>query len=105
MRIGIRDGGRGSLVRGGRTGESSDAEQRRATVMDEAHVALTHRHFRPGMDRLVGVMRTIRVPVVPPTATLPPSMEMDLRVALACRVWDVIRAQTMRRDRSGRGRG
>src|SRR5262245_34131068 len=63
-------------------------------VMDEAHVTLTHRDFRPGMNRLVSVMRMVPVPVVLLTATLPPSMEMDLRVALACQVWDIVRAQT-----------
>jgi len=70
----------------------------RRIVMDEAHVTLTHRDFRPGMERLVSVMRTVPVQAVLLTATLPPSMEMDLRVALACQVWDLIRAQTVRKE-------
>jgi len=65
-------------------------------VMDEAHVSLTHRDFRPDMEKLVIVMRTVPVPVLLLTATMPPSMEQDLRIALACSVWDVIRAETTR---------
>ena len=64
--------------------------------MDEAHVSLTHRNFRPDMDKLVIVMRAVPVKVVLLTATLPPSMEMDIRIALACSVWEVIRAETTR---------
>ena len=65
-------------------------------VMDEAHVSLTHRNFRPDMEKLVIVMRTVPVPVLLLTATMPPSMELDLRIALACSVWEVIRAETTR---------
>lgn len=65
-------------------------------VMDEAHVSLTHRDFRLDMEKLVIVMRTVPVPVLLLTATMPPSMEQDLRIALACSVWDVIRAETTR---------
>ena len=67
-------------------------------VMDEAHVSLTHRDFRPDMEKLVIVMRTVPVQVVLLTATMPPSMEQDLRVALACSVWEVVRAETTRRE-------
>jgi len=65
-------------------------------VMDEAHVSLTHRDFRPDMEKLVIVMRTVPVQVVLLTATMPPSMQEDLRIALACSVWEVIRAETTR---------
>jgi RecQ family ATP-dependent DNA helicase len=65
-------------------------------VMDEAHVSLTHRDFRPDMEKLVIVMRTVPVQVLLLTATMPPSMELDLRIALACSVWEVIRAETTR---------
>jgi superfamily II DNA helicase RecQ len=65
-------------------------------VMDEAHVSLTHRDFRPDMEKLVIVMRTVPVPVLLLTATMPPSMEQDLRIALACSVWEVVRAETTR---------
>jgi len=68
----------------------------RRIVMDEAHVSLTHRDFRPDMEKLVIVMRTVPVPVLLLTATMPPSMEQDLRTALACSVWEVIRAETTR---------
>lgn len=51
-------------------------------VMDEAHVALTHCDFRPDMEKLVIVMRTVPVQVVLLTATMPPSMEQHLRVVL-----------------------
>ena len=47
-------------------------------VMDEAHVSLTHRDFRPDMEKLVIVMRMVLVQVVLLTATMPPSMEQDL---------------------------
>jgi len=44
----------------------------------EGHVALTYRNFRPALHRLVTVMRTVPVPVVLLTATLPPFMELSL---------------------------
>lgn len=65
-------------------------------VMDEVHVSLTHRDFRPDMEKLVIVMRTVPVQVVLLTATMPPSMQSDLRIALACAVWEVVRAETTR---------
>lgn len=65
-------------------------------VMDEAHLSLTHRDFRPDMEKLVLTLRATAVQVVLLTATCPPSMELELRCALACAVWEVIRAETMR---------
>lgn len=67
-------------------------------VMDEAHVSLTHRDFRPVMERLVGTMRAVPVQVVLLTATMPPSMEPELRIAMACSIWEVVRADTTRRE-------
>ena len=67
-------------------------------VMDEAHVALTHRSFRPGMRKLVSVLRCVPVPAVLLTATLPIFMESQLRTAMACERWQVVRAETSRRE-------
>ena len=53
-------------------------------VMDEVHVSLTHRDFRPDMEKLVMVMRTVRVQAVLLTATMALSMQPDLQIALAC---------------------
>lgn len=64
-------------------------------VMDEAHV-LTHRDFSLDMEKLVIVMRMVPVQVLLLTATMPPSMEQDLRITLACSIWEVIRAETTR---------
>jgi len=65
-------------------------------VMDEAHVSLTHRDFRPDMERLVITLRTVLVQVVLLTATMPPSMQPELQTALACVIWEIVRADTMR---------
>jgi len=65
-------------------------------VMDEAHLALTHRDFRPDMEKLILTLRATPAQVVLLTATCPPSLQPELRYALACAVWEVIRAETMR---------
>ena len=65
-------------------------------VMDEVHVRLTHVNFRLGMERLVNVLRCVSIQIVLLTATLPPFMQIQLRIAFACEVWEVIRAQTTR---------
>ena len=65
-------------------------------VMDEVHVALTHRDFRPDMEKLILTLRTVPVQVALLTATMPPGMEWELRIALACVIWEVVRAETMR---------
>ena len=52
----------------------------------------------PDMEKLVTVIRTIPVQAVLLTATMPPSMQPDLRIALACVVWEVVRAETRRRE-------
>jgi superfamily II DNA helicase RecQ len=67
-------------------------------VMDEVHVSLSHRDFRPDMEKLVFTLRTVAVQVLLLTATMPPCMQSDLRIALACAVWEVIRAETTRRE-------
>ena len=66
------------------------------TVMDEAHLMLTHRDFRPGMERLVIAMRIVTVQLVLLSATVPPEIEGDLRIAVASAVWEVVRAETTR---------
>jgi superfamily II DNA helicase RecQ len=60
-------------------------------IIDEAHVIITQRNFRPWLGRLVCTVRAVRVPVIMLTATCPPSMEEDLRRSLACMSWTVFR--------------
>ena len=50
------------------------------------------------MEKLVTVMRTVSVQVVLLIATKPPSMQLDLRIALVYVVWEVVRTQTTRRE-------
>ena len=66
--------------------------------MDKVHVSLTHRNFRPDMEKLVTVMRTVPVQAVLPMVTMPPCMQPDLRIALACVIWQVVGAETTRRE-------
>lgn len=49
-------------------------------VVDECHLALIWSSFRPCMEGLIG-LRTLRVPLVLLTASIPPSMEFRLKIA------------------------
>ena len=60
-------------------------------VIDEAHVVVTHRKFRPHLRRLICTVRAVEVPVILLTATCPPSMEEELRRSLGCMSWMVFR--------------
>ena len=60
-------------------------------VIDEAHVVVTHRKFRPHLRRLIYTMRTMEVPMILLTATCSPSMEEELRCSLGCMSWTVFR--------------
>jgi superfamily II DNA helicase RecQ len=67
-------------------------------VMDEVHVALTRRSFRPGMRKL-SVLRCVPVPALLLTATLPVWTENQLRTAIASEApWQVVRPETTRKE-------
>jgi len=65
-------------------------------IIDEAHVVVTQRTFRPHLRRLICTVRSVEVPVILLTATCPPSMEEELRVSLGCVSWTVFRRSTNR---------
>ena len=67
-------------------------------VIDECHVALTHRKFRPVMRRLGSLVRCVSVLLVLLTATLPVIMEEELRIFLGCIEWEVIRKNSERSE-------
>jgi RecQ family ATP-dependent DNA helicase len=65
-------------------------------VIDECHVLLTQRDFRPEMRRLTGTVRCVCVPVILLTATMPRGMEQTLRVSMGCETFRVIRKRSER---------
>jgi hypothetical protein len=64
-------------------------------VVDECHVIITQADFRSVMDKLE-FLRTLPVPLVLLTATLPPSMQAVLESSLHCPAPDVLRGPTYR---------
>jgi hypothetical protein len=50
---------------------SEQGESLARIVIDECHVLLTQRDFRPVMRRVTSTVKCVRVPVVPLTATMP----------------------------------
>ena len=67
-------------------------------VIDECHVLLTQRDFRPVMRRVTSVVRCVCVPLVLLTATLPIGMELMLRLTMACESFRVVRKKSERRE-------
>lgn len=70
--------------------------QLRAVFLDECHVSVTDRSYRPAL-RALHSLRTLSVPMILLTATLPPSMEGDLAKALSISDWHMRRYSTDRR--------
>ena len=75
-----------------------ESEKLSRIVIDECHVALIHRKFRPVMRRLGSLVRCVSVPLVLLTATLPVIMEEELRIFLGCIEWEVIRKNSERSE-------
>ena len=75
-----------------------ESEKFSRIVIDECHVLLTHRKFRPVMRRLGSLVRCVSVPLVLLTATLPIIMEEELRISLGCIEWEVIRKNSERSE-------
>lgn len=67
-------------------------------VVDECHVVLSWRKFRPAMSNLLH-LRQLQVPLVLLTATLPPKMEYRLKLAFSSD-FITIRSKTARRNLS-----
>lgn len=64
-------------------------------VVDEAHIALTHAHFRPVMDTLTW-LASLGVNLVVMTATLPPQCEANLMNRFGSPFYKVLRAPSVR---------
>ena len=71
-------------------------------VVDECHLAVTWSSFRPCMEQLVG-LRSIRVPLILLTASMPPFMETKLKITFSSN-FRTIRASTVRPEISYRVR-
>ncbi|KAF1797719.1 P-loop containing nucleoside triphosphate hydrolase protein, partial [Mucor lusitanicus] len=64
-------------------------------VFDEAHLAITWNDWRPEMHNL-HTLRTQRVPILLLTATLPPKLEQELKIAFGSNFTTVRQASTTR---------
>jgi superfamily II DNA helicase RecQ len=60
-------------------------------VLDECHVVLTQRKFRPDVRRLESVVRCVSVQLILLTATLPVKMVKRLRIMMGCEKWKRVR--------------
>src|SRR5438105_3866661 len=77
---------------------SDVSSKEKRIIIDECHVTLIHRKFRPVMRRLGSLVRCVSVPLVLLTATLPINMEEELRIFLGCIEWEVIRKSSERSE-------
>jgi superfamily II DNA helicase RecQ len=60
-------------------------------VLDECHIVLTQREFRPDVRRLGSVVRCVSVQLMLLTATLPVKMMKRLRIMMGCEKWKRVR--------------
>ncbi len=67
-------------------------------VLDECHIVLTQREFRPDVRRLGSVVRCVNVQLVLLTATLPVKMEKRLRIMMGCERWKKVRRMEERAE-------
>jgi RecQ family ATP-dependent DNA helicase len=75
-----------------------EAERLSRIVIDECHVLLTQRSFRPEMRRVTGTVRCVCVPVILLTATMPIGLEQTLRASMGCESLRVVRKRSERNE-------
>jgi len=71
--------------------QMENAKKLARIVLDECHIVLTQREFRPDVRRLGSVVRCVSVQLLLLTATLPVKMEKRLRIMMGCEKWKKVR--------------